>query len=427
MHILYVYQFYNSPDCYTTAKHHGFIRYFVDQGHKVSIVSSRTFLDQRITNEFEWLPNGVDATHIRVPYANEMSVARRSIAFADYMVRALAAGLRMEKPDVVFGVSTPLTAAWTAKQIARIKRVPWVFEVKDLWPLVPVEVGGITNPLAVRGLFRMERKLYESAAHIVSLSPAMTDYIVGTGTSPEKVTTIVNGTDFPLIDRVSDSEVDRLRAEHGLEGKKVVLYGGKYGRMNGIPSLIAAVGRLAHREDLQFVFIGYGYFAPSVEQLAANQANVTALPALPKHQMFPWFRLADLSLFSVIHSAALGTASPSKVFDSLACGTPIVMINEGWATDLVLKERVGFATPPGNETSLAETIENAFADEVGLRAMGERGRALAERDFDRRDHVKRLEAVLQAVVDGQPVLAGVAAVDEQTEAKRKIRRAILMD
>ena len=417
MHILYVYQFYNSPDCYTTAKHHGFIRYFVDQGHKVSLVSSRTFLDQRITNEFEWLPQGVDATHIRVPYSNEMGVARRSIAFADYMVRALVAGLRMEKPDVVFGISTPLTTAWTAKQIARIKRVPWVFEVKDLWPLVPIEVGAIGNPIAQRVLFRAERKLYESAAHVISLSPGMTEYIVGTGTAKEKITTIVNGTDFYLIDRPDEARLAALRTEHGLTGKKVVLYGGKFGRMNDIPMLLRAAERLQHRDDIRFVFIGYGFLQPQVDDGAARLTNVSTIPSLPKHKMLEWFRLADLSLVTFIDVPSLGTNSPSKLYDALAGRTPVIVTNPGWTKDLVEREKVGFYVPTGNDAELAAAIERAFESASKLATMAERGRALAERDFDRRDHVKRLEAVLQAVVNGEPVLARVAAVDEQTEAK----------
>ncbi|MCH8030549.1 MAG: glycosyltransferase family 4 protein [Bacteroidetes bacterium] len=426
MHILYVYQFYNSPDCSTTAKHHGFIKYFVDQGHKVSLVSSRTFLDQRITNEFEWLPKGVDATHIHVPYANEMGVARRSIAFADYMVRALAAGLRMEKPDVVFGISTPLTTAWTARQIARIKRVPWVFEVKDLWPLVPIEVGAIGNPLAQRVLFRAERKLYESAAHVISLSPGMTEYIVGTGTPPEKITTIVNGTDFHLIDRPNEARLAALRAKHGLAGKKVVLYGGKFGRMNDIPMLLRAAERLQHRDDIHFVFIGYGFLQPQVDEGAARLTNVSTVPTLPKHQMLEWFRLADLSLVTFINVPSLGTNSPSKLYDSLAGRTPVIVTNPGWTKDLVEREKVGFFVSTGNDAELATAIEQAFANVSELAAMAERGRSLAERDFDRRDHVRRLEAVLQAVVDREPVLARVASVDEQTEAKQKNHRAILM-
>lgn len=423
MHILYVYQFYNSPDCSTTAKHHGFIRYFVEQGHRVSLVTSRHFLDERITDEFEWLPEGVDAVHIPVPYANEMGVGRRARAFADYTARALAAGLRMDRPDVIHGVSTPLTAAWVARQIARVKRVPWVFEVKDLWPLVPVEVGGITNPMAARALFGMERRLYRSAAHVVSLSPGMTDYMTGSGVPPEKITTLVNGTDFYLIDRPDAARLAQLRAAHGLEGKKVVLYGGKFGRMNDLPTLLHAAARLAHRDDLRFVFIGYGYLQSLVDEAAARLPNVITRPTLPKHQMLEWFRLADLSLVTFIDVPSLGTNSPSKLFDSLAGGTPVVVTNPGWTKDLVERERVGFFAPTGDPGALASVIERAFADEDALAAMGARGRALAERDFDRRDHVRLLEAVFEAVVAREPVPLRVAEVAARIATEKAQREA----
>lgn len=420
MHILYLYQFYNSPDCYTTAKHYWFIRYLVEQGHKISLITSDHFRNERITNEFEWLPEGVEVVHIPVSYSNEIGIARRGLAFLKYMSKAFIAGLRMEEPDVVFGISTPLTTAWIARQIARIKRVPWVFEVKDLWPLVPIEVGAIKSKAAQKALYRAERNLYESAAHIVSLSPGMTEYIENTGTPQEKVTTIVNGTDYPLIERVTETELDKLRSEHDLHGKKVVLYGGKYGRMNGIPTMIQAVEQLAHRDDLRFVFVGYGYYNDAIDELASRQNNVVSISAKPKYQMFPWFKLADISLFSVIGAPSLGTASPSKVFDSLACGAPLIMINKGWATDLVLSERVGFATPPADADGLARTIEESISDEAELQAMSERGIALAARDYDRRDHVRRLEAIFEAVVAGTPVAIMVSDVDKTIRQEKEV-------
>ncbi len=423
MHILYVYQFYNSPDCSTTAKHHGVIRYLVEEGHTVSLVTSRTFLDQRITNEFEWLPEGVDAVHISVPYENEMGVARRGLAFASYVVRALVSGVKMEKPDVVFGISTPLTAAWTARQIARIKRVPWVFEVKDLWPLVPIEVGAIKNKMAQRALYRMERKLYESAAHVVSLSPGMTEYIVKTGTPEEKVTTIVNGTDFYLIDRPNEARLAAIKAKHGLTGNKVILYGGKFGRMNDIPTLLRAAKLLQHRDDLHFVFIGYGFLQPQVDEAAASLPNVTTIPTLAKHQMLEWFRLADLSLVTFIDVPSLGTNSPSKLYDSLGGGTPVVVTNPGWTKDLIEREDVGFYVPTGNDAELAATIERAFADEEALAAMAARGRALAERDFDRREHVKVLEAILEAAANGESPKKRIEALNDVPNGSKAAKSA----
>lgn len=413
MHIIYVYQFYNSPDCYTTAKHYWFIRHFVDQGHKVTLITSDHFLKERITNEFDWLPEEVDAIHIPVSYANEMGIVRRGFAFISYMTKAFFSGLKIKKPDLVFGISTPLTTAWTARQIARFKNVPWVFEVKDLWPLVPIEVGAIKNKGAQKLLFRSEKKLYESAAHIISLSPGMTEYIGSVGINADKITTIVNGTDYPLIDRVSNVQLENLRREHQLENKKIVLYGGKYGRMNGIPAMVEAVRKLAHRTDVKFVFVGYGYYSELIDELAEQQENVCSIPPKPKHQMFPWFKLADLSLFSVIGAPSLGTASPSKVFDSLACGTPLVMINKGWATDMVLNERVGFATTPGDAASLAATIEQALSNDEELNAMAKRGKQLAATLFDRRIHVRQLEAVFESVYHGEPVLNSSDKVEHQ--------------
>ncbi|HYE95858.1 MAG TPA: glycosyltransferase family 4 protein [Rubricoccaceae bacterium] len=401
MHILYVYQFYNTPDCATTAKHYVYFRHLTAQGHRVSLVTSRTFLEQRLTHAFEWLPEGVDVHYVDVRYANEMGSAARLRAYATYMVRALTAALRFGRPDVVVGVSTPLTAAWAARQVARVRGVPWVFEVEDLWPDFPIQMGAIKSPLAQRVLRRAERALYRSADHIIAHSPDMASHILAHGGTPERLTTLVNGTDFDLLDRVPEARLAELRAQHGLTAKKVVLYAGKYGRANDIPLLIRAAERLAGRDDVRFVFTGYGFLAPLVEEAAQRLPNVVALPGLPKHLALEWFRVADLSLVSFIGLPILATNSPSKLYDSLGAGTPVIVTNPGWTKRLVERHGVGRYVPAGDADALAAAIEEVFADEAALAEMGRRGRALAEAEFDRAAHVRRVEAIFEAVVHGE--------------------------
>lgn len=404
MHIAIFYQYYNNPDNAATARHYTFLQRWA-QRHTVTLITTRTWYDQRITRSFEWVPANVNLVMLDVPYENRMGRWQRLRAFQGYATGAWWAGLRMPRPDVVFGTSTPLTAAWVADRVARWHRVPWVFEVRDLWPDFPIQMGAVRSRWLRQRLYALEQRLYRSAAHLIPLSPDMQAHLVRQSIPPEKLTVLVNGTDFPLLDAIPDAEVMALRQTHGLTGKHVVLYGGTFGRANDIPTLLAAAERLRDREDLRFVLAGQGFFAEAVTAAAQRLPNLVALPPQPRPRMLAWCRLADLALVPFIDLPVLAANSPAKLFDSLGAGTPVIVTNDGWTRQLVEAHRCGWYVPASDPTSLAHRIEQVLHNPAPLAEAGRNGARLARQQFDRTAMADQLEAILRQVAEqGEPKL-----------------------
>ncbi|RMF52155.1 MAG: glycosyltransferase WbuB, partial [Bacteroidetes bacterium] len=203
MHIALFYQYYHSYDCAATARHYTFIREW-SKRHTISVLTSDVWQERRLTDRYPWTPEGVRLYRIRAPYDNRMGVGQRTLAFARYAAGALRAGLRLPHPDIIIGSSTPLTAAWAAARVARWRGIPWVFEVRDLWPDFPVQMGAVRHAWLRRRLYAMERALYASATHLVALSPDMAEHLRLSGVSADRITLLEQGTDFPLLDAWTD-------------------------------------------------------------------------------------------------------------------------------------------------------------------------------------------------------------------------------
>ena len=396
MHIAVFSQYHTNPDCPATSRHYALLAH-IAQAHRVTLLTTPAWCGQQLTHEFPWVPAGVEICEARVQYNNKMGPARRALAFAQYAAWAVCAGLRMDKPDVIWGISTPLTAAWAAAQVARWRRVPWVFEVQDLWPAFPVAMGAVPTAIARQQLFALEKRLYRSAKHILPLSSDMARYVTDLDIAAEKITTVLNGTDLDLAARATPAVVAALRRAQGLDGKKVVLYAGTFGRANDIPTLVAAAEMLVAADpDAAWLFLGHGYYEPLVAAAAARwPGRIRLVGGQPRHAVFAWFGLADVAVVSFLNLPVLDANSPAKLYDALAVGTPVVVTNQGWTKNLVETHGCGWYTPAGDAPQLATCLRGLLAQPAQLQAASQRGRVLAAKEFDR----QQLAAVVQRVLE----------------------------
>lgn len=396
MHIAVFSQYHTNPDCPATSRHYTLLAH-IAKTHRVTLLTTPAWKSQRLTREFPWVPPGVEIREAAVPYENKMGPARRALAFAQYAAWAVREGLRIEKPDVIWGISTPLTAAWAAAQVARWRRVPWVFEVQDLWPAFPIAMGAVATALARQQLYQLEKRLYKSARHILPLSPDMTRYVTELGIPASKVTTVLNGTDLELAARATPEAVETLRQEQSLTGKQVILYAGTFGRANDIPMLVAAAEAMAADDsDVVWLFLGHGFFEPLIAAAAARwPGRIRSVGGQARHEVFAWFALASVSVVSFLGLPVLDSNSPAKLYDSLAVGTPVVVTNSGWSKQLVEQEGCGWFTPAGDAPALVALLIRLLAQPAVLAAAGARGRALAARAFNR----QKLATVVQRVLE----------------------------
>ena len=397
MHIAVFSQYHTNPDCPATSRHYTLLAHMA-KTHRVTLLTTPAWEGQRLTRQFPWVPAGVEIREARVPYDNKMGLARRALSFAQYAGWVVREGLRIDKPDVIWGISTPLTAAWAAAQVARWRRVPWVFEVQDLWPSFPIAMGAVPIALARQQLYRLEKRLYESARHVLPLSPDMARYVTDLGIAPGKVTTVLNGTDLELAARATPEAVATLRQQQNLAGKRVILYAGTFGRANDIPTLVAAAEVLAAIEpDMVWMFLGHGFFEAQIAAAAARwPGRIRLVGGQARHEVFRWFALADVSVVSFLGLPVLDANSPAKLYDSLAVGTPVVVTNQGWTKTLVEQHGCGWYVPAGDAGVLATKLRELLAQPDLLHQAGKQGRDLAAKEFDR----FQLAAVVQKVLEG---------------------------
>ena len=396
MHVAVFSQYHTNPDCPATSRHYTLLAHLA-KTHRVTLLTTPAWKGQQLTQEFAWVPKGVELREAAIPYENKMGPARRALAFAQYAAWAVREGLRIDKPDVIWGISTPLTAAWAAAQVARRQRVPWVFEVQDLWPAFPIAMGAVPTALARQQLYRMEKRLYQSARHILPLSPDMTRYVTDLGIASEKVTTVLNGTDLDLAARATPVAVETLRQAQGLAGKRVILYAGTFGRANDIPTLVAAAEAMAAEDsDAVWVFLGHGYYEPLVAAAAARwPGRIRLVGGQARHEVFAWFALAAVSVVSFLGLPVLDANSPAKLYDSLAVGTPVVVTNAGWTKTLVEKHACGWYVPAGNAEALAAQLRQVLMQPDQLATTGRNGCALAKQEFDRQQLAVWVQQILE--------------------------------
>ncbi|HEX8329953.1 MAG TPA: glycosyltransferase family 4 protein [Hymenobacter sp.] len=401
MHIAVFSQYHTNPDCPATSRHYTLLAH-IAKTHRVTLLTTPAWKPQRLTQEFPWVPEGVEMREAAVPYENKMGPARRALAFAQYAAWAVREGLRIDKPDVIWGISTPLTAAWAAAQVARWRKVPWVFEVQDLWPSFPIAMGAVPTGLARRQLYQLEKRLYQSARHILPLSPDMARYVTDLGIARAKVTTVLNGTDLDLAARATPAEA-QLRRSQGLEGKQVVLYAGTFGRANDIPTLLAAAEAMAATAtDAVWLFLGHGFHEPLIAAAAARwPGRIRLVGGQARHEVFTWFALADVSVVSFLALPVLDSNSPAKLYDSLAVGTPVIVTNQGWTKELVERHGCGWYVPAGNAEALVTQVHQVLAQPDLRNEAGHKGRQLAAAEFDR----QQLAGVVQRVLEAAQVTA----------------------
>ena len=381
MNIAIFLQYYHTPDCPTAARPYALVKRLA-QDHDVTVITTRSWEPRRLSHDFPWVPSGANLVRFDVPYNNSMSSLERLRAFLSYAVRAVAHGFRMSPPDLIIGSSPPLSAAMVAAGVASLRGLPWIFEVQDLWPEFPIQMGAIPGPGLPSLLYGLESALYRSATHVVPVSPDMERHVHALAPNAS-TTSLEYGTDLQLVADITDDQRSRMRRDLSIDRPSLVLYAGKFGRANAIPTLLDAAQQLSDRSDLLFAFAGRGYYDSAVQQAADQHDHIRAIDPLPYPDTLALFSLADVSLVSFLDRPVLAANSPSKLYDSLATGTPVVVTNPGWTKRLVERHACGWYTPPESPTRLAHRLRRVFDNPDRLEEAGRNARTVAHQQFDR--------------------------------------------
>ena len=394
MHVAVFLQYYHTPDCPTAARPYALVER-LGRNHDVTVITTRAWEEKREAHQFPWAPPGVSLVRFDVPYDNAMSAPQRLASFLSYAARAVRYGLQMPRPDLILGSSTPLTAAAAAGTVAQFRGIPWVFEVRDLWPAFPIQMGAVPD-YGLHSLLRGgEATLYRSATQVVTLSRDMEQHV--RARAPDaSVTTVEYGADFGFIDEIGVEERTEIEDRFDLDRRFLVLYAGSFGRANAIPTLLDVAQQItAERSDVIVAFAGQGHHAPMVEQAARRHEAIRRLPPLPYPDTLTLFECADLSLVSFIDRPVLASNSPGKFLDSLATGTPPVVTNPGWTKRFVERHACGWCVPPESPDALAYCLRSLFESPDALTTASQHAREAAGRHFDRAEMMDRYATLVK--------------------------------
>jgi len=399
MNILYIVQHFSGPHSSSGSRPYENGRLLVERGHDVTLLCGHTEgaadADIELAREA-----GIVIHRAPVRYGHRMSYSRRLLAFHAYMRWAVRTGKACRNPDVVFASSTTLTVGEIGRKVAAHHRVPLMFEVRDVWPEVPIALGALRNLVLRWMAFRMARRVYAASSHIVALSPDMKRMIDRHGVPPEKISVIPNCSDNALFG--SREERTQTRRRYGWDGEFVCIHPGAMGLVNGLDYLLDVAKCLDARDagDILVALVGRGrlrdHLAARIRQEGIRSAIL--YDPIAKKDMPGLLAGADVGLMSVADRPHLAANSANKFFDFLAAGLPVVLNYGGWKADVLRDSGAGVSCSPQQPAEFAEVLVRLAENSGECERMGRAARQLAETHYDRGLLVGQLENVLLSTV-----------------------------
>jgi glycosyltransferase involved in cell wall biosynthesis len=405
MRITYLHQYFNTPDMSGGTRSYEMARRLVAMGHEVNMVTSWREQDGRRA-WFETVEAGIKLHWLPVPYSNHMTYGERIRAFfrfAQHSARKTA----LIQADIVFATSTPLTIALPAVYGARRQKVPMVFEVRDLWPEMPIAMGALKNPLLRRAGRALEKWAYRHSAAILALSPGMKSGVVAAGFYPERVAVIPNSSDNREFAFDEQSAQHFRAARPWLGDKPLLIYAGTFGKVNGVGYTVDLAKALKDRgSNVRVLLVGDGaerdHIIQRAKQVGVFEWNLFVESKMPKNRIPSLFSAATIASSLFVDLPEMRANSANKFFDTLAAGKPIFMNYGGWMHDLVTSNQCGLAMWGKPIKEVAAELDWAMHNREWLAKAGQAARKLAEVFFDRDKLAAQLEQVLIAVKEGRP-------------------------
>jgi len=376
-------------------------RVWVEDGHDVTVITGApNFPTGKVhdgyRNSFYAVGEmeGIRVVRVWTYVAPNKGWFRRSFDYLSFMLMSLPAAVIQERPDIVVGTSPQLLTGVSAWAVARLRRRPFVFELRDLWPESIAAVGVVTGGPAIRVVAALASFLYNRADCIVSVTESFVDILVSRGIPKSKLEVVRNGVN--LSDFTPGPKENGLRKEAGIRPDEfLATYVGTLGMAHGLKSVILAA-EMTRGEPIHYLFVGEGAeraeLERQVEQLALS--NVTFLGGQPRERIPLILNASDVVLVHLRDDPLFSTVIPSKIFEAMAVAKPIVLAVEGESADIVTNARAGVVVRAESPAELAEALRRFRSDPGLAREFGLNGRHAAENEFCRRTAARRMLAVL---------------------------------
>lgn len=408
MRILYVSQYFPPETAAPAVRVHEFSREWVRLGHQVTVLTAfpqhptgmKAPGDRWVLTRRESL-DGIEVQRTYVYATPNRGVVRRMMSYASFMVSAALLGtprVRSCRPDVVIATSPQLLCAVAGYHVARSLRVPFVFEVRDLWPESVAAVGAMGDGPVLRGLKSLARLLYRKCDRIVTVGEGYAREIHKLyGVPSGKMAVVTNGIDTELF--VPDDKENDIRREFGWDDRFVVLYIGTHGMAHGLHRVLEAAKALAPDKGMLFAFVGEGAEKDRLKRLAEGWRlpNVTFIDQQPRSRVPGFYAACDLGLVTLRDAPLFRGVLPSKILEFLAMERPVLLSVDGEAKKLVERAGGGEFVPPEDVPAMVAAVRRLARDRSKLVAMGREGRRHVVEHYDRRDLAAKYLGLLEEV------------------------------
>jgi glycosyltransferase involved in cell wall biosynthesis len=382
-------------------------REWVKAGHRVTVVTCvPNFPKGKVFEGFRnrlWQRqnmDGIDVVRVWSYVTANEGFLRRVLDYLSFMVSAIVASPRIRHVDVIVGTSPQFFTACAAYVISLLKRRPWVFELRDLWPETIKAVGAMRDSLAIRMLERLELFLYRRATAIVSVTESFKKVLVARGIDPGKIHVVTNGVDLShFAERPKDAELIRT---YGLEGKFVAGYIGTHGMCHALETVVEAADRMRGK-DVVFISLGDGARKQFLRDLAAQKGldNIIFIDSVGKADVARFWSILDVSIIHLQRSELFTTVIPSKLFECMGMGIPVLHGVGGESARIVQDCDVGVTFTPEDVDGLVHQLESLQRDPNRMARY--RANCIASaRLFDRSFLANRMLVILSQVACSRP-------------------------
>jgi colanic acid biosynthesis glycosyl transferase WcaI len=353
---------------------------WVKTGHKVTVITTApNFPEGKVYDGYKnlWLDkdviDGIGVWRVKTYISANEGFFRRSLDFASFMFASFFFGLFVKKPDIIVGTSPQFFTVISACFLSKIKKVPFVFELRDIWPASIVAVSATNNRFLIRILEKIEIFLYKSAALIIAVTQSFKTDLVKRGIPPEKIEIVFNGANLSKLSPTQEKNKEFL-SKYNLSNKFIAGYIGTHGLAHSLETIVLAADSLKSYKDLKIILAGGGSEKLKIEKLIKkyNLENIELIPRQPKEKMKELWSICDLSIITLKNDNLFRTVIPSKIFESMAMRLPIIIsVPRGEATEIVASSESGIIVPPEKHADLAEAILKLYKDQKLLKKLSE--------------------------------------------------------
>ncbi len=389
MHILYIHQYFKTPEEGGAIRSYYLAQGLVKKGHKVSMITAHNS-----PGYVRRLIDGIHVHYLPVRYEQSWGFLKRSWAFLLFVYHACRFAVQFKNAEVCYVTSTPLSVGLIALYLKKKLSIPYYFEVRDLWPEAPIQLGYVKSSLLI-SLFRwFEKEIYRGANGIVVLSPAILKHVRQL-VPTQQVLLIPNLSACDFFRKTEKNPYHEFQFD--AEGKFVVSYFGAVGKVNHLEYFLETA-KLCQEIYPEFVFFlaGQGSELPRIRQLAKSMCltNLRFVPYQNKYGLLSLLNVTDMVYISFADHPVLQSNSPNKFFDALAAGKPCIVNTPGWLTHLVESHQCGFYFSPDKPSGFIEKINPYVTDPKFLEACKTNARHLAESEFDKEKQVQKLATMI---------------------------------